>query len=95
MEKNSIITGFVLGAIVPVLGFMLVDFLAQQFLPDTMGDGIISRSKTFGIIAICFNLIPFEIAKRKYWDDTMRGLVFPTLIYVGFWVYKFYYVLFG
>ena len=51
--------------------------------------------RTIGLLAICTNLIPFEICRRKRYDDTMRGHCFPTLIYVAFWVYKHFYMLFG
>ena len=74
MDKNSIVTGLVLGGIVPVLGFIVVQFI---------------------LIGICFNLIPFNISKNNRWDQTMRGIVFPTLVYVGAWLFRFYSELFG
>jgi hypothetical protein len=100
MEKDSILTGLVLGAILPVIGYYLVenlfDFLSiKGIMADVVGEGLGRRIRTIGIIAICFNLIPFEISRKHRLDNTMRGVVFPTLIYVGFWLYKYYYVLFG
>jgi hypothetical protein len=94
IDKNSILTGFVLGCIVPVFGYLAVEFLFNT-LTDT---GLISqvntytagrRARTLSLLAICCNLIPFNIAKSKKWDQTLRGIVFPTLIYVGAWLYKF------
>jgi hypothetical protein len=100
MEKNSILMGIVLGAIVPVIGFFcleqLFDFLSLKgVIAEAVGEGLMKRLKTVGLIAICFNLIPFEICRSKRYDETLRGIVFPTLIYVGFWVYKYSYVLFS
>ena len=94
IERNSVLTGFVLGCIVPVLGFLAVEFIFNA-LTDA---GVISqvnaytagrRMRTISLLAICSNLIPFNIAKNRKWDQTLRGIVFPTLIYVGAWLYKF------
>ncbi len=92
--------GFVLGAIVPVLGYIcmeqIVNFLGSHgILEDIAGEGLMRRFRTVGLIAICFNLIPFEYCRKFRLDDTMRGIVFPTIIYVGFWVYKYYNILFA
>jgi hypothetical protein len=100
MEKNSIMTGLVLGAIIPVVGFYLmeqiVNLLATKgILAEIAGEGLMRRLRTVGLIAICFNLIPFEYCRKYRLDDTMRGIVFPTLVYVGFWIYKYYYILFA
>jgi hypothetical protein len=94
IDKNSILLGFVLGCIVPVLGYLMVEFIFNT-LTDS---GLISevnaytsgrRARTISLLAICCNLIPFNIAKNRRWDQTLRGIVFPTLIYVGAWLYKF------
>lgn len=100
MEKDSILTGLVLGAIVPVIGFLAFDQLlhllsAGGIIPPFAADSITRSMRTIALLSICCNLIPFEIARRKRWDDTMRGIVFPTLIYVVFWAYKFFYVFFS
>lgn len=98
MEKNSIITGLVLGATVPVLGFMLIeqlfDIMAQYGLvANASGAGLNRRMRTILLLAICTILIPFNWAKRNYHTETMRGMIFPTIIYVGYWVYKFAHIL--
>ncbi len=93
-DKDSIIMGLAVGAIVPVVGYMFIDFvfdlLVDFNLMSYVRDGLDTRrARTILLLAICFNLIPFNISKRRQWDDTMRGIIFPTLIYVGFWVYTF------
>lgn len=95
MEKDSKLLGFVLGAIFPVLGYVLIDglfeFLTDQgLMSNTSGSGVSRRMRTVALLAICSTLVPFQWAKRNRYDDTMRGIVFPTLIYVGYWVYFFY-----
>ncbi len=100
IDKNSLVFGLVLGCIVPVLGFVVVEFifnLMTQFglMAEVSSSSSGRRFRTLTLIAICTNLIPFNIAKNRKWDDTMRGIVFPTLIYVGAWILKFYGELFG
>ncbi len=100
MEKDSLFTGLVLGAIIPVVGYVALEQLfnllgVAGIIPEVASSSISRSMRTIGLLAICTNLIPFEICRRKRYDDTMRGIVFPTLIYVAFWVYKHFYVLFG
>lgn len=99
-DKNSFIVGFALGCIVPVAGYVFVDFIFSIFTDMGWIDAVSPASagrrfRTIALIAICSNLIPFNIAKNKRWDDTMRGIVFPTLIYVAAWIWKFYSELFA
>jgi riboflavin transporter FmnP len=100
IEKNSIIIGVVLGCIVPVIGFTVVEFLFNMLthyglMEEVSTSSMDRRFRTLALIGICFSLIPFNIAKNRRWDQTMRGIIFPTLIYVGAWIYRFYGELFG
>jgi hypothetical protein len=99
MDKDSILTGIVLGTIVPVVGYFLLesvfDYLNQTgYLGEAIGESFMRRVRTIGILAICCNILVFEWAKRNRYDDTLRGVVFPTIIYVGAWIYKYYTILF-
>lgn len=92
--KDTIFVGLALGAVIPVLGFIITEFifgvLASYGLMDEGGVGIYSgRTRTIALIALCFNLLPFNFAKNRRWDNTMRGIVFPTLIYVGLWLWTY------
>ncbi len=100
IDKNSLVFGLVLGCIVPVLGFVLVEFIFNQMtqfglMAEVSESSSGRRFRTLTLIALCSNLVPFNIAKNRKWDDTMRGIIFPTLIYVGAWILKFYGELFG
>jgi hypothetical protein len=100
LDKNSIVTGLLLGVIAPVLGFLAVEFIFNTLthfgLMEPVSESSSGRRfRTLTLIAICCSLIPFNIAKNNKWDQTMRGIVFPTLIYVGAWLYRFYSELFG
>ncbi|MBK6363225.1 MAG: hypothetical protein IPL63_04955 [Saprospiraceae bacterium] len=95
MQKDSLLTGFVLGALVPVFGFIVIDFIFSLLTQYSLIEEVTSstsgkRMRTILLFSICCNLIPFQMAKKERYDNTLRGIVFPTLIYVIFWVYKFY-----
>lgn len=100
LERNSIVTGLVLGCIVPVLGFLVVQFIFDTLTQYGLMEAVTAssesrRMRTLALLGICCNLIPFNICKNRKWDQTMRGIVFPTLIYVGAWIFRFYSELFG
>lgn len=94
MDKNSVFTGLVIGALIPVVGYMVTEFIFLMLtkaglMEYVTGGGLSRRMRTLCLIGICFNLIPFNICRKKRWDNTMRGIVFPTLIYVGAWIWVF------
>jgi len=93
-ENDSLIIGIAAGAIVPVLGFFAIQFVFEQLssygLMDSGGIGYYSkRFRSLSLFALCCNLIPSNIFRKRKMDNAMRGVVFPTLIYAAFWVYKY------
>ncbi len=99
IEKNSIIFGILLGAVVPVLGFMFVELLFDVLTYFNLMEAVSPsssnrRMRTLTLLALCFNLIPFNISKKYRWEETMRGMIIPTVIYAGAWIYMFREVLF-
>lgn len=94
IDKDSVFTGLVVGAIVPVLGYFAVEFVfgiltEMGMMEYVSGTGSSRRMRTLALLGICSNLVPFHISKSNRWNDTMRGIVFPTLLYVGFWLYQY------
>ena len=55
--------------------------------PGAIGDNF--RQRTSALVAICLNILPLQIFKTQYMDRAMRGIVFPTVLYVGVWLYFF------
>lgn len=92
-SRNSFILGLVIGICVPVAAYgillTLYDFLDAQLLASDIGFAPEFRTRTLMLIAICTNLVPFHLYHRRRADDTMRGLIFPTIVYVGAWFYVF------
>ena len=98
-NKDTIAIGLALGAVAPVIGYMITegvfDLLVNFHLVSEGGEGLLSsRTRTIALIAICFNLVPFNYAKNRRYDNMMRGIVFPTLIYIAYWLYTYAGVLF-
>jgi len=99
MEKDSFMLGLVVAAIMPILGYFVIDGIFTMLASSGMiegasGYGLQQRTRTIYLLSICTILIPFNIFNRKRWDNSMRGTIIPFLIYIGFWVYKYYGVLF-
>jgi amino acid permease len=93
-EKNSIIIGLALGAIVPVLGYVAVEFIFNFLTDQGYIDPVSSstsgrRFRTIALIALCSILIPFNYAKNHKYDQMMRGIMIPAFIYVAAWIWKF------
>lgn len=98
-KYDKLWVGLVVGFIVPVAGFGILltlydqlenmDLLANRTFSETF------RSRTLSLVGICMNIIPIQIFQRRYMYNAMRGLVFPTLIYIAIWIYVFYDVLFA
>ena len=99
MDKDSRLFGFVIGCVVPVLAYVVLEQVFDMMtdvglLANPSGEGINRRLRTVGLLAICANLIGFNWAKKNRYDYTMQGIIYPTLIYVVAWIYMHYRVLF-
>lgn len=94
MDKDNFLTGLVIGAITPVLGYLFVelifDLLTKAELMEYVSSGGSSkRQRTLALLGICATLIPMHICKNNKWNETMRGMIFPIMIYMGSWIYYF------
>ena len=47
------------------------------------------RERTIAILAVCLNLIPFQLFKKRRNEKTMQGILIATFIYVFIWIYYF------
>jgi len=91
--KDSIPTGIILGIITPLAAWFIVkfgfDILGSLNSRSDFGSPPVWRPRTLALVSLCFNLIPFQIAKVKRYDKSLRGIVFPTIIYVAIWFLYF------
>jgi hypothetical protein len=90
---NSILMGIVLGLVIPFVGYALFlslnDWFAASPIPlgNSSFDGFSQR--LLGILSICLNLLPFRYFRLNRYDEGLRGVVFPTVLYVGVWMMYF------
>lgn len=92
--KNSIWVGLIAGIVIPFVGYavFLSVFDGLQEAEIIRDPGEISayfRQRTSGILALALNLIPLNMFKNRRFDNSIRGLVIPTVAYAGYWVYYF------
>ncbi len=92
-HKDSIPLGLIIGIAVPFVGYALLlelyDQLASSQMVSDIGFTDNFRSRTVALLAVCFNLLPFTIYSRNRCYNTMRGLVFPTVILAVTWFFYF------
>ena len=91
--KDNIITGILVGTITPFISWYIVQFgfdiIGNMSARAEFGATPTWRPRTLALISLCFNLIPFQIAKIMRFDKTLRGIVFPTIILVAVWFLYF------
>lgn len=91
-EKDSLIAGLLLGAFIPIVGYALVleiyDQLDAADIISGFGTGDFRR-RTSALLGLCINLIPFAIFNRRRFFNSMKGIMFPTIIYAAIWFFYF------
>lgn len=89
MKYDRFITGFIVGILVPIAAYGILltiyDLMVEMALTGSEG----FRERSLALFALCFNLLPFHYFRRRYMDNAMRGMIIPTMIYVGLWIYFF------
>ena len=90
MTWNSVLVGIALGAFVPFVGYALLLELNDYIIAAhfAVGSHLFTgfSAQLLMALSICLNLLPFHYFKKVRYDDTMRGIVFPTLLFVGGWL---------
>lgn len=98
-QYDKLIYGILIAIIVPIISYGIFLFLYEQLDNFNIlnGDGMAPnfRERTIGLLAIISNVVPMHFANKKHYTDLMRGIVFPTLIYVAIWMYQYGFELIG
>lgn len=93
LEKNSLVIGLVIGIFLPVLGFLLLTgaYEGLEFLGWVSDDGLGPkfRERTAAIIALALNAIALNYYQKRYLNNTVRGIVIITTMWVGLWLYLY------
>ena len=93
IKKDSFITGFLAGLCLPIVAYAIIMIVFEQldyFIPSSM---IGIRPNTHALLAIASNIILIQIAKRRHWNNSIKGVVFVTLVLAGIWFYKYNYMI--
>lgn len=92
-SKDHILVGIGIGLVVPFVGYALLLTIFDQLQAigwvEPNGLSPTFRQRTLSVLAICLNIIPINFFKRKWWNESMRGVVFPTGLYVIAWIIYF------
>lgn len=93
INRNAIWAGLLVGVIIPFVSYAVLlsiyDYLETAGYVSKVGFSPTFRQRTLSVLAICLNVIPINIYKRKNYTESMRGIVFPTAVYVIAWIIYF------
>jgi hypothetical protein len=93
LNRNLLITGIVVGVLLPLTTFMLLyqvfTLLEIKGAASSSGLSPDFRERTLAILAIAINLIPLNIYRRKRWELAIRGVVIATYVLAVSWVIYF------
>jgi hypothetical protein len=85
MKRNVPILGFVIGLLLPLLGFVIMYVLWSRGMTFSSFWAILIRDhKVLARVmtmSLLINLIPFVYYNSKRLDYTMRGIVVATMLY--------------
>jgi len=93
---KEFLLGIALGVCVPIVGYAIVLIIFEQMTDlGVMGEltssfGVVKRMRTIAVLAIAFNLLPFNYFKKKSRMSSMRGVVTATFIYALSWIIYFW-----
>ena len=95
MNRNSPILGFFIGAVFPLIGFIIVYFIfrngsqsIESFVSNSCSNNKnLARLLTLSILA---NLAPFVYFNTKRLDYLSKGVFIATMIYVVFIILLMY-----
>lgn len=85
MRKNVPIVGFIIGLLLPILGFAIVYFM--WFKGRDLGAVISMLAHDHRVtpkvltLSLLINLVPFVYCNAKRLDYAMRGIVIATMLY--------------
>ena len=93
IEKNSFPIGLMIGIFLPIIGYFIFFgiFEGLESLGWMSDSGFRPkfRERTVGIIAIALNAIALNYYQKRYYNNSVRGLVIMIVLYVGLWLYLF------
>ncbi len=88
-RKDSFLIGLLAGTAVPITAYgillFLYDLLDSSDIISDVGFAEDFRTRTLMLFSICANLALLSYFRKRNMDHSMRGVVFPTLLFVILW----------
>lgn len=90
-KYDTLLSGIIIGLLVPFMAYGILLSLYDQldslgvFNPVGLSSGF--RERTIALFSLICNVIPLHFLNKKYMLNAMRGIVFPTFLYVILWMY--------
>jgi len=92
-KRNKFSIGLILGILIPLITFPLLYglFTGLESMAFASDEGFrpLFKERTSGIVAIGMNAIALNFYQKRKYDDTMRGIVIATFVYIVIWIYFF------
>ena len=93
LNKDTFLTGLIAATILPIIAYIALTIifngLEESGLASTEGFSLYFRERTTGIVAIGSNAILMNYLNKSRHRDSIRGVVLPTLVFIGIWIYYF------
>lgn len=93
LNKDTFLTGIIAATLLPIIAYValtiIFDGLEESGLASTEGFSLYFRERTTGIVAIGTNAILMNYFDKRRHTNSVRGVVLPTFVYIGFWIYYF------
>ena len=93
LEKNSLPIGLLIGLLLPLIGYLVFTgiFVGLENIGWMSDSGFRPkfRERTVGIIALALNAIALNYFQKRYYFNSVRGVVIMTAIFIGLWLYLY------
>lgn len=92
-KYDQIWVGILAGLALPLFWYFILMSLFDSM--ETMGwlePGRVAldfRQRTSALVGVCLNILPLQIFNNQNMERAMRGVIFPTVIWVAVWLYLF------
>ncbi len=99
LNNNTFLTGFLTATALPFVIYTLLTVIFNSLeaaeMASTDGFSPMFRERTTGIVAIGANAILMNYFNKRRHTESVRGVVLPTFIFIGIWIYYFKDIVFG
>ena len=94
LRQNTVFSGAIWGLVIPLVGVALLMIIDESIVDVNIllpNNAVYTgqKTRTLYLLAICLNLIPFQIYRNRKMDKALRGISFPTMFYAALWFFYF------